>query len=76
MDPIRFRQVIPLGSNQLDHVLSRSKWGTSITNRKTKPGGIFGSDHKLIKIDLVVKLQITRRLTTVKTWTTPERAIF
>ena len=42
--------------NEIDYILLRTRWWTAITNTGARPGAICGSDHKLQKPSLTIKL--------------------
>lgn len=50
--------------NQIDYILIRTRWRTSIRNTKTLPGAECGSDHKLLTARFKLKLKVPQRRTT------------
>lgn len=57
-----FTWTSPGGStkNQIDYILIRSRWRTSILNAHTLPGADCGSDHELVIAKLRLKLKAAR----------------
>ena len=43
--------------NQIDYILCRQRWGSSIQSAKTRPGADCGSDHKLLIAKFRLKLK-------------------
>lgn len=62
--------------NQIDYLLIRQRWRTSITSVKAKPGADCNSDHKLLKAHYTIKLQQRKYVAISKRITPPEPAIF
>lgn len=50
--------------NQIDYILVRSRWKSSITNAHTLPGADCHSDHQLLIGNLRLKLQRARQIKT------------
>lgn len=48
--------------NQIDYILIRSRWRTSILSVKTLPGADCRTDHQLLVCGFRIKLQAYRRL--------------
>lgn len=48
--------------NQIDYILVRSRWRTSIRNVHTLPGADCGSDHQLLISKMHLKLRAARKL--------------
>jgi hypothetical protein len=46
--------------NQIDYILVKSRWKTSIKIAKTLPGADIGSDHQLLIADFRIKLKMTK----------------
>ena len=42
--------------NQIDHILCRQRWRSSIQSAKTRPGTDCGSDHELLRAKFTLKL--------------------
>ena len=47
--------------NQIDFILVRQRWRTSILDCKTFPGADCGSDHNLLAMKMRIKLKIIKR---------------
>ena len=43
--------------NQIDYILCRQGWRSSIQSAKTRPGSDCGSDHELLSAKLILKLK-------------------
>ena len=52
--------------NQIDYILIKKRWKSSIKVAKTLPGADIGSDHQLLIADVRVKLKKTNNTQTVK----------
>ncbi|KAI8433901.1 hypothetical protein MSG28_015827 [Choristoneura fumiferana] len=48
--------------NQIDYVLVKTRWKTSIRNAHTLPGADCGSDHQLVVCTLKLKLKAARKI--------------
>ena len=46
--------------NQIDYILVKNHWKTSIKSAKTLPGADIGSDHQLLMADVRIKLKSVR----------------
>ena len=61
--------------NQIDYILIRKRWKSSVTNAKTYPGADCGSDHNLVAAIVRIRLkkakkQATNRNLTFSVWMT------
>lgn len=49
--------------NQIDYILIRDRWRTSLWNARTRPGSVCGSDHQLLTGKVALKLHAPRKVT-------------
>ena len=56
---ILYTWTLPEGQyqNQIDYILCREKWRSSIQSTKTRPGADCGSDHELLIAKFILKLK-------------------
>ncbi|XP_023216842.1 uncharacterized protein LOC111619366 [Centruroides sculpturatus] len=47
--------------NQIDYVLIRTRWRSSVNNVRARPGAFCNSDHKLLKAEVTLKLHTTKK---------------
>ncbi|XP_030764239.1 uncharacterized protein LOC115888612 [Sitophilus oryzae] len=50
--------------NQIDYILISGRWRSSVTNVKTRPGMVCGSDHKILVAKFHRKLQAVKLIKT------------
>ena len=49
--------------NQIDYILCRQRWKSSIQSAKTRVGADCGSDHQLLIVKFILKLKKMRKTT-------------
>lgn len=62
--------------NQIDFILTRARWRTSITNVRARPGAVCNSDHKLLKAEMKIKLHTAKKPMLNRQMETPDSTSF
>lgn len=65
-----------LYKNQIDYTLIRTRWRTSVTNIVARPGAICGSDYKLLKSSLTIKLKTLTLFKSSQRLPIPDEKVF